>query len=154
MLEPQSQTAEFAIESKTHGLIRPEFREFGLEFSVTCGHRANNPLIHPRRSHLPAHFWLAFSIMSPVGVPKDQGRTLEPSRHKLSGICRNPPRARNQLAHHSLDVFTVFAGPVKSIALRQYDGLLHRLLRITRRASQAAAFELHADISRIVLAID
>jgi hypothetical protein len=32
--------------------------------------------------------------------------------------------------------------------------LLHRLLRITRRASQAAAFELHADISRIVLAID
>ena len=36
--------------TKSHGLIRPNLRELGADFSMTCRHRRNSPLIHRRRT--------------------------------------------------------------------------------------------------------
>jgi hypothetical protein len=37
---------------KTHGLIESKPRDFSSEFSITCSHRVNSPLIHRHRTHL------------------------------------------------------------------------------------------------------
>ena len=33
------------LRTKTHGLVQSNLREFGPDFSMTCRHRANSPLI-------------------------------------------------------------------------------------------------------------
>ena len=54
------------------------------------------------------------------------------------------------------DVFAVLAAPVERVALRQRNVLAHRFLRFVHGARQVAPLdaELHADVPRIIFAID
>ena len=65
-------------------------------------------------------------------------------------------RADDGELRFGFEQFAVFAAPFQMIALGQVDGFLHGGLTVVDDAFEIAAFdgELHADIARIVFAVD
>ena len=67
--------------TKTHGLIRPKLLKFDAILSMTCGRRANGPLIHRGCTKSPARGFRDIPSATLVGVPKGLRQPLELSLH-------------------------------------------------------------------------
>jgi hypothetical protein len=68
---------------------------FGPDFSITCRHPANSPLIH-RPTH-PLASWVPLFVRSPVGVPNGQGEAFGTACSPIRAI---PGHTLKEVGYH------------------------------------------------------